>query len=122
MRIRSELSNTGTGMDVVTPLGRAALLMTHPVRLWIVEYALRTGTVTTQDVRNEWPNIIPARAFQHIAALRASGWLVAAPHKKGYRDCMIHRPGNTADLHELHAYLSRMLALSPTPEVSNEID
>lgn len=115
---RRSLLNGGPGVDSVG-IGRAAVLITHPLRLWAVEHALRQGTVTTRDVEMEFPAYRGTRGSQHLKALVDAGWLKALPVPT-QRDARVEYVANDIQaLHALHAYLTDLLALSPT-EVIHE--
>lgn len=115
---RRSLLNGGPGVDS-SGIGRAAVLITHPLRLWAVEHAMRQDTVTTRDVEREFPAFSRVRCHQHIKALVDAGWLRALPVAP-QRDARVeYVPGDIQDLHELHTYLTELLAFSPT-EVTHE--
>ncbi|WP_155300151.1 hypothetical protein [Deinococcus kurensis] len=107
-------------MAPATDAHRAAELLGNPVRTWAVQHALRTGHVTTRHVAQEWPMYTPSHVYVTLHALVSKGWLrrdPGQPVRLPYGEYQRFLPGDLTGLHALHAELTALLALMPTPEV-----
>ncbi|BDP42887.1 hypothetical protein DAETH_28560 [Deinococcus aetherius] len=104
-----------------TPVERAAGLLSSEIGTWALRRALAFGTVTPRDLERQFPAAGPGRLVNLLRLMAERGELnrlsPVGPHNRA-----VYGPGNLTDLRTLHAALTDLLALSPTPEVPREAE
>jgi hypothetical protein len=105
-------TNSGEGWDVLSPLGRAALLLSHDIRRYAVEHVRQHGEVTSRDVVREYP-AANAKRVGHLLRLLADDGVLVQLSGSGRVGAARYRLGSLADLRALHAYLTDLLKEAP---------
>lgn len=106
--------------DQQPPTSRGALWMAHTMTRWVLAHVAQHGQVTALTVSREFPAAVPGRVRVLLRNMAAHGVLTCLNPDAPRNVPPVYGRGDLSDLHALHAELTGLLALTPTPEVPHE--